>query len=284
MSGKVCMVVGGTGGIGKATAMGLAGMGATVIVVSRGQDEGEAAVAEIKAHSGNEAVEWMGADLAVQASMRDLVRRFKEKYQRLDVLVHSAHTFFRERKVSEDGTELIFGVTYLSLFTLSNLLLDVLKASAPSRIVVVADDIRLISRTRIDFDNLQGEKHYDPVHIHNQAKLAEFYFAHEFARRLQGSGVTINCLYPGHVDTGMKGDVPWFVPYIYPLFKHLHIAATPEQGAQTPLYLAVAPEVQDISGGYFKDKAEARSTWDSYDETVSQHLWQVSSELAGIDA
>lgn len=271
MKGRICLITGANSGIGKATALGLAKMGATVVMVCRNRGLGEASLAEIKVKSGNEPVELMLADLASQESVRQLVRDYKDRYQQLHVLINNAETYSTKRQVTVDGIETTFAVNYLARFLLTNLLLDTLKNSAPARIVDVAGAYH--SKGRIDFDDLQGEKDYDGAHANNQSKLANVLFTYELARKLKGTGVTANCLHPGAVATSLvekDPNYPSLMRLLYKLFKPF--LKSPEKDAETSIYLATSPEVEGTTGKYFVNKKEAKSSKESYDESVSKRL------------
>ena len=280
MGEKVCLITGATSGIGKATAMGLANMGASVVMVGRDRGRGEAAMADIKENSGNASVDLMLADVSSQKEIRRLADEFGEAHPRLDVLINNAGVFRSERITTADGIEATFAVNHLAYFLLTNLLLDVLRAGAPSRIVNVASGDH--SNGTIDFDDLQGEKGYTGAKAYSQSKLATVLFTYELARRLQGSGVTANCLHPGVVGTnlgsGVSGVFGFVVRAMTPLMK------SPEKGAETSIYLASSPEVEASSGGYFAKKAQARSSDVSYDERIARRLWEVSAELTMLPA
>jgi NAD(P)-dependent dehydrogenase (short-subunit alcohol dehydrogenase family) len=280
MDGKVCLITGATSGIGKATAMGLADMGASVVMVGRDRDKGEAALAEIKEGSPNASVNLLLADLSSQEEIRSLADEFKEAYPRLDVLINNAGVIRSERVTTVDGIEMTFAVNHLAYFLLTNLLLDVLKASAPSRIVNVASGEQ--RNGTIDFDDLQGEKEYKTAKAYGQSKLATVLFTYELARRLEGTGVSVNCLHPGVVGTnlgsGVSGVFGFTVRALRPLMK------SPEKGAETSIYLASSPEVEGLSGRYFVKKAESRSSGASHDERLARRLWEVSAELAHLPA
>jgi retinol dehydrogenase 14 len=277
---KVCLITGATSGIGKATALGLANMGAKVVMVGRDRGRGEDALAEIKEKSANASVDLMLADVSSQEEIRRLADEFKEAYARLDVLVNNAGVFRSERITTADGIETTFAVNHLAYFSLTNLLLDALKASAPSRIVNVSSGDH--SNGTIDFDDLQGEKGYKGAKAYSQSKLANVLFTYELARRLQGTGVTANCLHPGVVGTnfgnGVSGVFGFMVRALRPLMK------SPEKGAETSIYLASSPEVEGLSGRYFVKKVEARSSDVSYDEWTARRLWEVSAELTKLPA
>jgi retinol dehydrogenase-14 len=275
MRGKVCLITGGNSGIGKATALGLANTGATVVVVGRDRGRGEAAVAEIRGKSGNGSVDLMLADLSSQESIRQLAKDFKDTYQRLHVLINNAGVFLSKRTVTVDGIETTFAVNHLAPFLLTNLLLDVLEASAPARIVNVTSSGERSGA--INLDDLQGEAKYSGFRAYNQSKLAMILFTYELARRLEGTGVSANCVHPGVVVTnlgsGSSGSFGLLLRLMRPFF------SSPEKGAEPSIYLASSPEVEGVSGKYFAKKAEARSSEQSYNEEMGRRLWQVSAEL-----
>ena len=280
MGEKVCLITGATSGIGKATAMGLANMGASVVMVGRDQGKGEAVMAEIKEQSGSASVDLMLADVSSQEEIRRLADEFKEAYPRLDVLINNAGVFRSKRITTADGIEMTFAVNHLAYFLLTNLLLDVLEASAPSRIVNVASADH--GNGTIDFDDLQGEKEYKGAKAYSQSKLANVLFTYELARRLEGTGVTANCLHPGAVRTSFGSGVSGVFGFMVRALRPFMIS--PERGAETSIYLASSPEVDGLSGGYFVKKAEARSSDASYDERSARRLWEVSAELTNLPA
>lgn len=275
MRGKVCLITGATSGIGQATAHALAQQGATVLLVARDPARGEATRAAIQAASGNDAVAVLLADLSSQASIRSLAAEVVARYPRLDVLVNNAGGLNGARTLTVDGLELTFAVNHLAYFLLTNLLLDTLKASAPSRIVNVTSEAQ--SNGRIHFDDLQGERGYSSMRAYSQSKLANILFTYELARRLAGTGVTANCVHPGVVRTGYGATGPaWMRGVIVAARPFMR---TPEKGAETVVYLASAPEVEGVTGKYFADKRERRSSAVSYDPAVAARLWQVSEQL-----
>lgn len=278
MQDKICIVTGANSGIGKVTARELAKMGATVVMVCRSQERGQAAQAEIKAASHNDSVDLMLADLSSQAAIRRLAQSFKEKYQQLDVLVNNAGAVFMQRRLSEDGLEMTFALNHLGYFLLTNLLLDVIKASAPARIVNVSSEAH--RGRKINFDDLQGEQSYSGYNDYGQSKLANILFTYELARRLEGSGVTVNCMHPGFVGSNFARNNGLLARVAMTLLRPF--ARSPEKGAETAVYLASSPQVEGVSGHYFIDKEEATSSPESYDEAVAQRLWQVSMELTGL--
>src|SRR5215217_8099709 len=279
MGKRVCLITGATSGIGKATAMGLANMGASVVMVARDRSRGEAALAEIKEGSANASVDLMLTDLSSQEDIRRLADEFKDAYPRLDVLINNAGVIRSKRVTSTDGIEMTFAVNHLAYFLLTNLLLDLLKASAPSRIVNVSSAEQ--RNGTIDFDNLQAEKGYKTAKAYGQSKLANILFTYELARRLEGTGVSANCLHPAagvrtNLGSGVSGVFGFTVRALTPLMK------SPEKGAETSIYLASSPEVEGVSGAYFVKKAEARSSDASHDERTARRLWEVSAELTKV--
>jgi NAD(P)-dependent dehydrogenase (short-subunit alcohol dehydrogenase family) len=277
MSSKVCLVTGATSGIGRVTARELAQMDATVVAVGRNRQKGEETVAEIKRRSANDKVEFMQADLSSQESIRDLARTFTDKYDQLHVLVNNAGGVFSKRETTVDGLEMTFALDHLAYFLLTALLLPVLERSAPARIINVSSGAQGMGK--IDFDDLQGAKRYRGWRAYSQAKLANVLFTYELARRLQGTGVTANCLHPGFVATGFAQNNSGA---LQALIKAGQVfAISPEKGAETSVFLASSPLVEGVSGKYFANKKEKKSAKQSYDESVTRRLWDVSAQLTG---
>ncbi len=282
MQGKICLVTGANSGIGKATTLALAEMGATIVMVCRNRAKGEAAQQEIKAKSGNDAVDLLIADLSSQASISQLADTFKQRYQHLHVLINNAGVFMLQRRETVDGLEMSFAVNHLAPFLLTNLLLDVLKASAPARIINVSSDAHFGGA--INFDDLQSSKNYGiGGRVYAQSKLADVLFTYELARRLQGTGVTANCLHPGFVKTNIaQADVSPPLRVVAQLI--FIVSITPEEGAKTSVYLASAPEVEGITGKYFAKSIPVRSKEISYDESLQKRMWDVSTALVKLPA
>ncbi len=279
MQGKICMVTGANSGIGKATALALAQMGATVVMVCRDRARGEQARSEITTKSKNTAVDLLQADLSSQQSIRQLVENFQHHYTHLHVLINNAGASFPGRRETVDGLEMTFAVNYLAPFLLTNLLLDVLKASAPARIVNVSSNSH--EAGYIQLDDLQEEKHYRSMHVYGQSKLAVVLFTYELARRLQGTGVTANCLHPGFVATNFaQRDVG---PAFRLLVKVIgSFGASPQEGAKTSIYLASSPEVEGVTDKYFVKSLPKRSAAISYEESLQRHLWEQSAKLVNL--
>jgi NAD(P)-dependent dehydrogenase (short-subunit alcohol dehydrogenase family) len=250
-------------------------MGAQIVMVCRSRAKGEAAQATIKTESGNQAVDLLIADLSVQQSIRDLAAAFKAKYKRLDVLINNAGAAVGKREVSDDGYEMTFAVNHLGYFLLTNLLLDTLKASAPSRIVSVASEAQ--SMGTLDFDDLMLEKKFSVMQAYGQSKRANIIFTYELAKQLAGTGVTANCLHPGVVRTNFGSQTGGMFSLFAKVARPFELS--PEQGAQTIIYLASSPEVEGTTGQYYAKKKPIKSHAQTYDPAVQARLWQVSAQL-----
>ena len=274
MQGKICMVTGANSGVGKATALGLAQMGATVIMVCRDRARGEEAQSEIKTTSGNNAVDLLLADLSSQQSIRQLVENFQQNYTQLHVLINNAGVVMLTRKATVDGLEMTFAVNYLAPFLLTNLLLDTLKNSAPARVVNVSSESHQSGYIKIN--DLQAKDDYKIMNAYGQSKLALVLFTYELARRLQGTGVTANCLHPGFVATniGQNSAGPIVRAIIKLIFSR---GLSPEEGAKTSIYLASSPDVEGVTGKYFAKSIPIRSAPISYHESLQRQLWEQSA-------
>jgi NAD(P)-dependent dehydrogenase (short-subunit alcohol dehydrogenase family) len=275
MQGKICLITGGTNGIGKSTALGLARMGATVVIVGRNAQKTTQVVEEIRAATGNQNVDSLLADLSSQQDIRRLAAEFKRKYSQLHVLLNNAGAVMLQRQLSVDGIEITFALNHLAYFLLTNLLLDTLKASAPARIINVSSDAHRSGK--IEFDNLQGERSYGSG-AYGNSKLANILFTMELSRRLEGTGVTVNALHPGFVATGFGKNNTGFLMKIMRVVVPL-IARSPEKGAETPIYLAASPSVAGITGKYFYDSRAIPAAPQATDMAVAGKLWEVSAEM-----
>lgn len=281
MNGRTVLVTGATAGIGRATAQGLARLGAHVVVHGRDRAKTGRVVSEIQAATGNPGVEPIVADLGSFAEIRRLAAEFTERHGRLHVLVNNAGAYWTSRHTTADGLERTFAVNHLAPFLLTNLLLDVIKNSGRGRIVTVSSGAQAIGR--IDFDDLQGARRYGGQRAYNQSKLANVMFTYELARRLEGSDVTANVLHPGVVRSnfGMNNNSRlWSAMTALgsPFMK------TTEQGAATSIYLASSAEVEGVTAGYFVNSRQRRSSKASYDTEAARRLWQVSAGLVGLTA
>ena len=276
MNGKICLVTGATNGIGKAAAQALAQMGASVVIVGRNGAKTAQLVEEIRTASGNQNVDSLLADLSSQEDVRRLAGEFKSKYPHLHVLLNNAGGTFTTRQLTVDGIEMTFALNHLAYFLLTNLLLDTIKASAPARIINVSSDAH--SGGKIDFDNLQGERSYSSFGPYGNSKLANILFTNELARRLEGTGVTVNALHPGLTRTGFGKNNPGFFMKIMQVIIPL-VARSPVKGAETSIYLASSPEVQSVTGKYFVDCKVTQPALQAADGAVARKLWDVSAEL-----
>jgi NAD(P)-dependent dehydrogenase (short-subunit alcohol dehydrogenase family) len=275
MNGKICLVTGGTNGIGKSTAQELARMGAMVIIVGRDAQKTSKVVKEIRAASGNPRVGSMLADLSLQQAVRHLANEFKSKYSHLHVLVNNAGGYFLKRQLSVDGIEMTFALNHLASFLLTDLLLDTIKASAPARIINVSSNAH--ASGKIEFDNLQGERIYRP-RAYDNSKLANILFTMEMARRLEGTGVTVNALHPGFVATGFAKNNGRVIAVLVSMFAPL-VARAPARGAETSVYLASSPNVEGITGKYFYDSHAIAAAPQATDMGVARKLWDVSAKM-----
>jgi NAD(P)-dependent dehydrogenase (short-subunit alcohol dehydrogenase family) len=279
MDGKICMVTGGTSGIGYYTAQEIARMGGTVVFIGRDQAKCENAVRMIQTESGNPAVDYLLADLSSQAQIRSAAAQFNVKYHQLDVLVNNAAGVSLRRKISVDGIERTFAVNHLAYFLLTCLLIEALKHSPSARVVNVSSGSHY--GEQLDFDNLQLVKSYTIYRAYGRSKLANVLFAYELARRMAGTHVTSNALSPGMVATDIWKKVNRFLtPLINPVIQH--IGQPPLEGAQTSIYLATSPEVEGVTGKYFADCKPVHSSANSYDLEAAKRLWEVSAQLTGL--
>jgi retinol dehydrogenase-12 len=275
MQDKICLVTGATSGIGLLTSRELARQGARVVLVGRNPTKLDATVQQIQAQTGSRLVESLRCDLSSLHQVRELALRFRERYPRLDVLVNNAGGMWLQRELTSDGLEMTFAVNHLAYFLLTNLLLDLLRASAPARVVNVSSEAH--RRATLDFDNLQGERGYAGWRQYCRSKLMNLLFTYELARQVEGSGVTVNGLHPGWVATGFGGNNGWRGRVLQ--FAARWLAIGPEEGARTVVYLAASPAVAGVSGRYFVKEQPVPSSPASYDESAAKRLWQLSVDL-----
>ncbi len=278
MKDKVVMVTGANSGIGRAASLALAKMGATVVMVARNAERGEAARSKIITKSENNSIDLLLADLSSLGSVRQLATEFQQKYSRLDVLINNAGLFNQRRHVTTDGYENTFATNYLAPFLLTNLQLDLLKESAPSRIINVSSVGHY--NGHVNFDDLNLEKKYGGWKAYGQSKLALVLFTHELAKKLQGTGVTVNAVHPGTVATNIWTRPLGPVGFIMALPKLF--MTSPEQGAETIVYLASSPDARGLNGEYLEKLKVKKSSDESYDEEIAQRLWDVSAKLTGL--
>lgn len=280
LSGKTCMITGATSGIGKAAALALARSGPSLVLVARDPARAEETVKEIADRTGNRNVEAMLADLSSLEQVRRLAKEFLATDRQLHILLNNAGVVLLRREETVDGYEKTFAVNHLAYFLLTNLLLERIKASAPARIVNVASDAHVYSGGPLDFDDLQSTKGYGSMKVYGKSKLANILFTSELARRLEGTGVTANCLHPGLVgsrlgkNNGMLGRVATSV--LRPF------ARSTAKGAETAVFLCASPEVEGVSGKYFFDKKEKWPKRYAQSDEDARRLWDVSARMTGL--
>jgi NAD(P)-dependent dehydrogenase (short-subunit alcohol dehydrogenase family) len=275
----VVLITGGNSGMGKATAIELVKQGAKVVILCRNKERGEKALSEIKTESKNDNVELMLCDLGELNSIRKFVVDFKKKYSKLNILINNAGVILPKRHETKDGFELQFGVNHLGHFLLTNLLLDLLVSSAPSRIINVASGAHKVGK--IHFQDINLKNNFNLIRAYSQAKLANVLFTYELSERLKGTGVTANCLHPGAVATQMginrkTGFGTLITKVLKPFFQ------SPEEGAATSIYLATSQEVSNVSGKYFYRKKPVSSSKLSYDRETAKKLWQISENMTRV--
>jgi NAD(P)-dependent dehydrogenase (short-subunit alcohol dehydrogenase family) len=280
VKGKTCIVTGATSGIGRSTALALARQGATLALVCRDAGRAEATVRAIRDETGSTAVSVFLADLSSQAAIRSVADALLSHCARIDLLVNNAGVVNLQRRVTEDGIEEVFAVNHLAYFLLTHLLLARLRESAPARIVNVGSDGHKLVKG-IRFDDVGFSDGYRTMRVYGQSKLANLLFTYELARRLEGSGVTVNCVHPGAVATALgknNGTVAtWLIRALAPFFR------TPDKGAATTLHVATSPALEGVGGRYFANCRETRSSPASHDRDAAQRLWDLSANLTGLD-
>ena len=278
MNGKIVMITGANSGIGFETTLGLAKMGAEIIMVCRNPEKGKEALEEIKSKSGNTNIHLMITDFASLESVRKLAKDFADKYQRLDVLVNNAGFVADKRRLTVDGYESTFAVNYLAPFLLTNLLLPILKKSGKARIVNVASDAHKMGH--IDFDDLMSEKNQSMINVYGNSKIAVILFTSELARRLEGTGITVNSLHPGvvHSNFASNGPSTWKLFFKYGSM----FLITPEKGAVTSIYLASSSEVEGVTGKYFDKCKPVNPSREAQDKDEAHKLWEVTEKLVSL--
>jgi NAD(P)-dependent dehydrogenase (short-subunit alcohol dehydrogenase family) len=271
MKNKIAVVTGSTSGIGKSTVSEFAKRGATVVMVARNPELAHKTKQEIVEITGNKNVDILIADLSSQSAIRKAADDFQSRYSNLHVLVNNAAIAGR-RTLCPDGIEMTFAVNHLAYFLFTNLLLDVLKASVPSRIINVSSEAH--RHGQINFDDLQMEKNYSGLRAYNHSKLLNLLFTYELARRLEGTGVTVNALHPGFLNTGIFREAPGFIRFLVKI-----VAGSPEKGSEAIVHLATSPEMENVSGKYFNGMKQVKSSPISYDRDAAERLWKISLDL-----
>ncbi len=274
---KICLITGGTSGIGKASAKLLAELDGIIILVGRNEDKCQKTVQELKQQTGNPGIHYLVADLSSQAAIRQLAAQFCQHYDRLDVLINNAGVYLFRRLESPEGLELTFAVNHLAYFLLSNLLLDELRASEAARVINVASGAHHYAK--LNFDDLQHNNSFDKLQVYGQSKLANIMFSYELARRLQNSNITVNAMNPGGVATNLGRQNSELRFWLRRLIRR---EQSPKDGARTVVYLASSPKVFGLSGLYFENMQPIRSSAASYDEVAAKRLWDISADLCGL--
>ena len=276
MNGKVCLVTGATDGIGKVSARVLAELGAKVIIVGRNPEKSAIVLAELRSISGNENIDLLMADLAVMQEVRDLAEQVISRYDRIDVLLNNAGGYFTKHEITSDGLEMTFALNHMSYFLLTNKLMELLKYSAPARIVNVSSDAHY--GVDMEFENLNGEQEYKAWKAYQKSKLANVLFTYELLKKVPGN-ITVNCLHPGFVATNFGHNNGGFFGPVLKIAQRIS-AIDPEEGAKTSIFLCSAPEVKGVSGMYFYKCQPKTSSRESRNMDTGKRLWQISSDIA----
>jgi len=274
LTGKIFLLTGGTSGVGKATALGIAQKGAKIVILSRSAENAAMALREIAQKTGNDQGEYLVADLSSQASIRKVADQFKQKYTNLHVLANLAGGLFFEKQLTADGIERSFAVNYLSHFLLTCQLLDILKASAPSRVVTVGGNPAFLRKANINFDDLQCVERFGGLKATMQAMHARLFFAFELARRLQGTNVTSVVFNPGVIKSNLTAHAPWYMKLIAAFYRPFE-----KEVCEVGAYLATAPEVAYPTGVFFDDKMRIVPFHEQLDWSIGEKLWAVSESL-----
>ena len=281
-SDKICLITGANSGIGKAAAIGLAELGATIILVSRNHVRGERTLAELIETTESRKFHLYITDLSSQTAILDLTNEIKNKFKRIDILINNAGAYFSKRHLTVDGIEATFAVNYLSRFLFTNQLLEIILKSKQGRIINVSGECRI--KYGINFEDLESSKNYSAFKAFCQARQADILFVYELSRRLSETKTTVNCLHPGFVATNIINNDPdaslikrIFYKTISPFLKN------PEEGAETVLYLASSPEVMNVTGKYFINKKNVQSSPLTYNEELAKKLWSVSEKMIKVN-
>lgn len=287
LEGKTVIITGANSGIGKAAAIKLARLGAQVVMACRSLERGQAALRDVQQASGSNRVELMPLDLASQTSIRMFADTFSQSHSRLDVIIHNAANFDHTLKkpyLTAEGIEAIFATNHVGVFLMNHLLMDMLKASAPSRIITVASKgLVTYPFLGIEFDNLNGQRSFSTQHAYYHSKLAQVMYTYDLAERLKGSGVTVNCVRVTNVALPDEriAHLPGWMRKLYSIKRKM--AITPERQADTYVYLAADPAVEQITGGYWdENNIQVKSNPNSYNRDTQQRLWDETQRLAGI--
>ena len=283
MKDKRVLITGATNGIGKQAALEIAAMGAAVTIVGRSESKTRAVCSELQTQSGSDKIDWLLADLSSMAEVRRVAEEFRARHNRLDVLLNNAGAVFSEFQASADGYEMTFALNHISYYLMTHLLLDMLKRTAAdegeARIINVSSSAHRNASLRLD--KLKDASGYSFMNSYGASKLMNVLFTYELARRLQGSGVTVNTVHPGLVDTGFGHNTARIWSVMIKVLQRLFAIST-ERGAETLVYLATADEVAGITGKYWNEKTQKRSSDTSYDRQLQTRLWDYSAEVTGV--
>ncbi|UCF50137.1 MAG: SDR family oxidoreductase [Thermoplasmatales archaeon] len=275
MKNKIALITGATSGIGKETAIGLAKLGATIVFTTRDNSKAEKTKKEIILKTGNENINILYCDLASFESIKNCCKEFKSKYKKLHVLINNAGVWDFKKRISKDGIENIFATNYLAPFIMTNLLLDLLKKSKPSRIINVTSGMHYGT---INFNDIEFKQRFSGAKAYRQSKLGLILFTRLLAKKLKGTGVTVNCVQPGMTKTELGRDASGFSRMIFKL-----MGKDPKLGAETSIYLASSPDVENITGEYFVRKEIKKSSKNSYDMELANKLWDVTLNYVKIN-
>ena len=279
MQGKTVVVTGATSGIGEVAAVELARQGARIVFVARNPLRRDTTLARLSVANDKAKHTAYLADLSKLSEMKRVAGEIAAAESRIDVLINNAGAVFTTRETTPDGLELTFATNHMAYFVVTNLLLDKLKATPGARIVSTSSDAH--KSGKLDFDDLQSEKSFAGFRAYGTSKLCNILFTRELARRLEGSGVTANCLHPGFVATGFGDNTDGLVGFAFGVLKKV-AAITPEDGAKTILYLASSPDVAGKSGGYYYKSAPATPTAAAQNDADAKRLWEISAKIAGV--
>lgn len=277
MQNKLCIVTGANSGIGKATTLKLAEMGAYVVMICRNEEKAHRAKEEIISKTGNTGLEVLIADFAYQYEIREAAERFRNKFNQLDVLVNNAGMIPSKREETMEGIEKTFAVNHLGPFLLTNLLLDHLIAAPQGRIINVSSEAHRVGASIFHLSNLQLEEGYTNMKAYGLSKLCNIMFTYELAQRLQDTSVTTHAMHPGAVRTNLAGDASWAMKLLFAIGKPF--MRSPHKGAETAIYLSTSAEVTETSGKYFKNKKVKSPDDIAYNEDLTSRLWEISEEL-----
>lgn len=274
MTNKIVLLTGGTSGVGKATALGIARTGAKLIIISRSAEQAQTALLEIAQKTGNDQGDYLVADLASQASIRQLANQFRQKYAHLNVLANLAGGLFYEKQLTTDGIERSFAVNYLGHFLLTHQLLDILQASAPARVLTVGGNPFFIKNAKINFNDLQSLHSFSAMTAAGQAMFARVFFAFELARRLQSTHVTSVAFNPGIIKSNLTANGPWYMKLLAAVYRPFE-----QEVCRVGSFLATDPSVEKTTGVFFNEKEQIVPFHQRFDPTIGERLWAESEAL-----